>query len=108
MRRTASRRSHRVGDAIMREVAEILETESWDPRIEGVTVSGVRMNSDLSVAEVLYSPSIMHEENADEVQEALDKASGFVRSKLAARLRTKRVPQIRFVRDSFLEDMVYD
>ena len=108
MRRTASRRSHKMGDSIMRDVAEILETESWDPRIEGVTVSGVRMNSDLSVAEILYSPSFMQDENADEVQAALDKASGFVRTKLAKRMKSKRVPEIRFVRDSFLEDMVYD
>jgi ribosome-binding factor A len=92
----------------MREVAEILETESWDPRIEGVTVSGARMNSDLSVAEVLYTPSILNDDAPEAVQEALDQAAGFIRSKLAARLRTKRVPRLRFVRDEFLEDMVYD
>lgn len=108
MRRSGSRRSFRVGDAIMREVADILENESWDPRIEGVTISGVRMNSDLTVAEVLYSPSLLHQDDPEKVQEALDKASGFLRSKLASRMQGKRVPQLRFVRDDFLEDMIYE
>jgi ribosome-binding factor A len=97
-----------VGDAIMRMVAEILENESWDPRVEGVTISGVRMNSDLTVAEVLYTPSMLHGDDPEAVQAGLDKATGFVRSKLAARMHGKRVPQIRFVRDDFLEDMVYE
>jgi ribosome-binding factor A len=105
MRRTESRRSQRIGDLIMREVAVILSRELGDPRLEEVTVSGARMNADLSVAEVLYS---LHDPaQRPEVQKALENAAGLVRRKLGGRLTVKHVPEIRFIFDDYLEGMVY-
>lgn len=105
MQRTGSRRSHRMADQILREIAQMLATEVADPRLELVTVSGVRMNSDLSVAEVLYSVSDAADREI--VQQGLEKAAGYLRSALGKRLRSKFVPRLRFRHDDFLEDMVY-
>ncbi len=55
MHPSGSRRAHRMADQIMREVSEMLALEVADPRLAMITVSGARMNKDLSIAEVLYS-----------------------------------------------------
>jgi len=106
MQRSSSKHSLRLGDQIMREVADILVTEIQDPRLELVTISGVRINSDLRLAEVLYTLGQSPEREAA-AQVALDHAKGFVRRQLASRLQLRRLPELRFCLDTFLEDVVY-
>ena len=107
MRPATSRRSQRLGDLIQRELATLLAEEVADPRLTLVTVSGVRMNSDLSLAEVFvtYSTDIHSREDVDA---ALNKAGGFLRGRLGKALRLKKVPALRFRFDDYLEEMVYD
>ena len=107
MRRAISRRSHRLNDQIMRALALILLEEVQDPRLELVTVSGVRLNSDITIAEVYLTFSGGQERQA-EVLKALGKAKGFLRSRMGRELHLKKIPDLRFRFDSFLEDMVYD
>ncbi|NJB66991.1 ribosome-binding factor A [Desulfobaculum xiamenense] len=107
MQRSDSRRSHRLGDQVMREVASMLFKEVSDPRVEMVTVSGVRMNKDLSIAEILYTVPGGPEQREDAAK-GLAKAAGFMRSLLGKRLKSKSIPLLRFVYDDYLEDMVYD
>ena len=45
-------RSDRVGDAIQRELAELIRHEVRDPRIGMVSVNAVKVASDLSTAKV--------------------------------------------------------
>ena len=105
MRRTETRRSQRLSDLLLREVAAILSREFGDPRLEEATLTGVRLNPDLTQAEVLYS---VHEsEHLPAVQAALDRAAKLVRKKVASRLALKHTPELRFVHDDFLENMVY-
>ena len=105
MRRTETRRSQRLADLLLREVAAILSREFGDPRMEEATLTGVRLNPDLTLAEVLYS--VHDATHRAEVQTALDKAAGLIRRKLAGRLALKHMPELRFRHDDFLEDMVY-
>ncbi|MDD4730663.1 MAG: 30S ribosome-binding factor RbfA [Desulfovibrio sp.] len=106
MKTTSSRRSIRLADQIQREIGSLLLEDIQDPRLEMVTISGVRMNRDLRIAEVLYTMS-GGDERESEVQEALEHAAGFLRSNLGRRLKLKFIPELRFARDTFLEDMVY-
>lgn len=106
MKVSSGRRASRMGDQIMRELANMLLEESQDPRLAKVTLSGVRMNSNLRVAEVLYTLS-GGEENLKDAEAALQKAKGFLRSGLGRRLKLRYLPELRFVYDSFLEDMIY-
>ncbi|GFK92720.1 Ribosome-binding factor A [Fundidesulfovibrio magnetotacticus] len=101
-----SRRSMRLADQIMRDLASLLAMELADPRLELVTISGVRLNSDLSVATVYYT---MHgdAERFKAAESALYQARGLMRSRLAKGLNSKFVPELRFARDEFLETMVY-
>lgn len=105
MKLSESKRASRMGDLIMREISMMLMEEVRDPRLEFVTVSGVRMNKNLEVAEILFTASA--DADIDSIKTALKKASGFMRSQLGSRMRVRRVPELRFVHDTFLEDMVY-
>jgi len=95
-----------MADQIMRELALMLTEEIQDPRLELVTISGVRLSPDLTVAHVLFT---MHGDAAriKAAKDALYQAKGFFRSNLGRRIKTKFVPDLRFELDDFLETMVY-
>ena len=106
MKTSDSRRAVRMGDQIMRETATLLVEEVQDPRLQLVTLSGVRMNANLRIAELFYTVS-GDAEHRKAVQQGLEKASGFLRSNLSKRLRLQFTPELRFLFDEFLEDVVY-
>jgi len=91
----------------MRELAILLTEEVQDPRLELVTVSGVRLNADISVAEVFVTFSEARHSRED-VDKALGKAKGFLRTRLGKRFKLRKVPELRFRFDDFLESMVYE
>lgn len=102
-----SRRSIRLADLIQRDLAMLLVEEVQDPRLELVTISGVKMNADLSIAKVFYTCS-GEPARQGEIAETLDKAKGYLRKLLGQRLQLRSVPELRFERDTFLENMVYE
>ena len=106
MKRASNRRSERLGDLILRELSTLLLEEVKDPRVEGVTLTGVRMNTDLRIAEVLFTAG-QDEEKRAQAQEGLKRATGFLRTRLGRRLDLRYMPELRFIPDEFLEDMVY-
>ncbi len=98
----AGKRSVRVGDQIMRELAELLLRRVRDPRIKGVTLTGIHVSNDLKHARAFYS--IMgSEEDIKSVQAGLDRAKGFIRREIGHRLDMKYVPDIIFKYDPTLE-----
>ncbi len=106
MKASSSRRAVRMGDQVMREVATLLVEEARDPRLQLVTLSGVRMNANLRIAEIFYSVS-GDEAHRKEVQSGLEKAAGFLRSRVSKNLQLQFSPELRFIFDDFLEDVVY-
>ena len=95
-------RSHRVGDFIQRELAGIIAREVKDPRLSPMlTISGVDVSRDLSVAKVYYS--LFDAEEQKDTQTALVSASGFLRNQLARQMNTRSVPQLRFFFDDSAE-----
>jgi ribosome-binding factor A len=106
MKTSTSRRSIKMGDMIMREIATMLIEDVADPRLELVSISGVRLNKDLKFAEVLFTLSGDKERIAS-AQQALQNAAGYMRSTLSKRMRVRQVPQLTFIHDNFLEEMVY-
>lgn len=106
MKASSSRRAVRMGDQIMREIGTLLVEEAADPRLNLVTLTGVRMNANLRIAEIFYTVS-GDEEHRKEVQAGLEKATGFLRSRLGRILKLQFTPELRFQFDEFLEDVVY-
>ncbi len=91
------KRSDRVGDLLQREIADLLLRRVKDPRIDGVTITGVKVSGDLQHARVFYcimgSPAESGKEN---VAAGLEKAKGFLRRELAKRLHMRYLPQLEF------------
>lgn len=91
-------RNQRLGNQVLRTLNELLRFETKDPRLEGVSLSAVDLSRDLSVAHVYFS---MLDPDADPapVQEGLEKATGFLRSKLGRAIKVRHVPELRFEHD---------
>jgi len=98
----AGKRSVRVGDHILKEIALILLNRVRDPRVQGVTVTGVHLSDDLKMAKVFYS--VMGEESQVKgAQAGLDSAKGFIKREIGRRLALRYMPEIMFVHDPSLE-----
>ncbi len=106
MQKSISRRARRLEEAILQELAQIFIEDIQDPRLSLVTLSGVRLNVDLTIAEVLYTHSGEADKMAD-VQRSLESARGYIRKLLGQRLKFKYVPQLRFKWDEYLEETIY-
>jgi ribosome-binding factor A len=107
MQRSNSRRAVQMGDQIMQVLASLLVQEVEDPTLQLVTITGVRLNRDFSIAEVLYT-HIRGRSAEPEITKALIRAKGFLRTRLGKELKLRGIPDLRFQWDTFLEDMVYD
>ena len=97
-----SQRLRRIEDQIQRELSEILRTELKDPRVGMITVTGVEISPDLAHARVFFTMLAQSAERT-RAQEGLGRASGFLRSALAKRLKTRNVPELRFQYDASIE-----
>lgn len=73
-------------------------TELRDPRVQNVTVVGVEVAPDMRSAKVAVS--IMGAENKQLLTlNALQRAAGFLQSKIADRIDTRYTPKLTFVMD---------
>lgn len=94
-------RPQRLGDQLQKELAVLLQREVRDPRVSMLSVNAVKVSKDLGYADVYYSV-IGTEELAEdspkvqEIQKVLKGASGFLRTQLGARVKTRIVPHLRF------------
>ncbi len=100
--KAARRRPDQVGESIRQVIADLLLTELRDPRIGFVTVTGVQVTPDLSVATVRVSVMGSEEERAQAL-EGLESATGFLRTRVGRTLRTRVTPELRFELDRGLE-----
>jgi ribosome-binding factor A len=95
-------RSSRIGKKIQRGVSEYLQSGLRDPRIRMVTITGVTMSPDLSVAKVYYSVNGGLRERND-ARAGFRSAAGYIKRSLAAALKMKYMPDLRFTYDGSLD-----
>ncbi len=95
------RRVERLNEQFRRELTEILHGAAKDPRVGQVTITGVRTAPDLSFARVFVAPG-PDEAAEQERLKGLRAASPFLRRELGARMRIRRVPELRFEIDRAL------
>ena len=93
-----SKRSERVAERLLEEIAELLAREVNDPRIVPVTLTGAKVSMDLRHARVYFSP-LEQGGNKSELLNGLRRATGFIRAKVAKRLNLRFVPEIEFLYD---------
>lgn len=90
-----------MAEQIRRELAEIVRDELKDPRMGLCSFTAVKLSRDLSNA-VVYC-SVLDKDLCDETIETLNHATGFIRSKVASRIRARTVPVLKFVNDDSVE-----
>lgn len=97
-------RASRVAEQMQRELAQLLQFEVKDPRVQHmVTLTGVEVSGDLAHAKVFYSAPQMAPNALVELQLSLEKVAGFLRSQLAKRMLVRTVPQLHFVYDASID-----
>jgi ribosome-binding factor A len=98
-------RSNRIGELIMRELAQMIQHEVSDPRVGLVTVSHVDVTSDMKYAKVLVTrlTTDNSEKDIEECLAGLSHAAGFLRRRLASRVELRNIPELRFHYDRSLE-----
>lgn len=92
----------RLNSNLRNVLAELLATRVRDPRVEPVTLTGVEVSRDLSVAKVFYSV-LGEEETQHLAQRGLESVGGFLRGEVGRELRMRNVPALRFHFDASLE-----
>lgn len=95
-------RSQRIADRIREELSEILLQEISDPRLAGISITDVTVDRELTVAEVYYS-ALEGSERAQEIQEGLQHAAGYLRRSLSQRIELRVFPRLRFHWDPTFE-----
>jgi len=99
-------RIRRVAEQIRAELSQILREEARDPRIGLVTITRVKLASDLGAATVFYSP--LGEDPGPERQQELGHAmkafTGFARRTLAKRMKLRHTPELRFLLDDSIAE----
>jgi ribosome-binding factor A len=97
-----SRRQRQVSQLLHRELGVLLMQEVRDPRLEGLTVTGVDVTPDLMLARVHFT--VLGEEDEEhEAVVALERAKGFLRTQLAGRVQLRFMPELVFELDKSTE-----
>ena len=99
-----SHRAERVARVILQELSRLVHDEVRDPRLSSAvfTFHEARMSRDLRHADVYFS--VLDGESLPETLKALDRAKGFLRSRLAPVLDIRLVPELRFHVDRSIEE----
>ncbi|WP_027349600.1 30S ribosome-binding factor RbfA [Halotalea alkalilenta] len=90
-------RTDRVAEQLKQELALLVQREVKDPRLGMVTISDAKVSRDLGYADVYFT--LLGENDAARVRENLEilkRASGFLRSQVARRMKLRHVPELRF------------
>jgi len=90
-----------VADLIQRELSELIRLEVRDPRVGMLTITSVDVSPDLSHAKVFIT--LLQKEKLQDTLQGLQRASGFLRSQLAHRMKLYTTPELRFVYDESVE-----
>ncbi|HSD70897.1 MAG TPA: 30S ribosome-binding factor RbfA [Woeseiaceae bacterium] len=91
-------RHQRIAAELMRSLSDILRFEIKDPGIAGVSLTNVDLSRDLSVAQVYFS-LLQPDGDPQPALDGLDRAAGFLRSKLGQAMKIRHVPELRFRHD---------
>jgi ribosome-binding factor A len=93
-------RAKRIGQQIQQTLSELIRRELRDPRLGMVTITEVRVASDLGSAKVYFS---VLGASPQQAQEILDAAAPLLRGPLGRALGTRHSPELRFVQDELIE-----
>ncbi len=95
-------RAYRISDRIRDELSAMLIQEISDPRLAGISITDVKIDRELSFAEIYFS-ALEGSSRAKEIQEGLEHAQGYLRRELSQRVELRTFPRLRFHWDPTFE-----
>lgn len=88
-------RLQRINERIHHELSELMIQAVNDPRLAGVSITGVKVDRELAFADV-YISAPDGSQRSREILDALYHARGFLRNELANRVDLRIFPRLRF------------
>lgn len=98
----ANFRKDRVGELIREVISDIVKRKIKDPRVEGVTITEVRMSGDLKSATVYFGS--LADGKGDLHKEGLERAAGFIRREIGREVDLRYIPQLSFFYDTAFDN----
>ena len=98
----SAHRRARLGEQLRRELSAKIQYVVRDPEVGPLAVTGVDVSADLWFARVYVKPLGSEDEQA-RTMTALGRAAPFLRSVLGRELHIRRMPELRFMRDTSIE-----
>ncbi len=95
-------RQRKVADRIKKLVSVVVDRKVKDPDKGFITITHVKISRDLQIASV-YFTVLGDEKQKQKSLEALNRAKNFIRSEIAAQLKMRFIPELRFFVDDSLE-----
>ena len=91
-------KTERIGNLLVSEISDILANEVYDEDIKFVTITAVKVDTDLSLAQVYCT--VFDVSKKDKCLHDLNAAKGFIKTELAKRkLEIRKIPDLRFIYD---------
>jgi ribosome-binding factor A len=100
--RGAGYRHARLTQILREELTALMRDELDDPRLDGVTITGVELSVDYRTARIRFIGPRRAQHTRDErdhLERALARATPFLRGRLAESVELKQAPAIRFTWD---------
>jgi len=91
-------RSERVSGQIQKVMSDLLHKSIYDPRLEMVTITGVRMTRDLKIAKV-YFTTPNGASDVKRVSGGFKSSRGYIKRMLASQLGLRYMPDLQFYYD---------
>lgn len=96
-------RGDRIRKALMKELSDIIQHKIKDPRITGlISVTDVELSPDYKYAKA-YISIFGADEAKEEVMEAIEDSTSFIRGEIGRRIRMRFTPELKFILDESLE-----
>lgn len=91
----------RLQNEFQEKISMIIREEIKDNRVDFVTITYVRISSDLSYAKVYFTS--LDDSDKNEIVKVLNNASKFIERKLCDIVEIRKMPDITFVYDDSIE-----
>ncbi len=91
-------RKDRVAELIRQVISDLILYKIKDPRVQGITITEVRMAGDLKSAAIYFCS--LDDGKSDMHKEGLEAASGYIRRGLGSELDLRYIPQLSFHYDT--------
>jgi ribosome-binding factor A len=97
---TQFKRTDRIAETMLRNLAQLIQQEITNPRLGLVTLSAAKVSKDLGHAKIYFTVLSDEPQKAAEI---LNTAASYLRTLLAKTLKLRTTPQLHFVYDESIE-----